>query len=126
MVPELRRLASLPPTNQPCMNVSEFALALSRVQERADFDLQKLDVHIRPQRLYHDAVPYDLVLDIADLSNVSAISPIIRRLPFGALVRAGITHRHASGSYELLVPERAVKLLLRFAAESETLPVKYG
>ncbi|CAN8066970.1 unnamed protein product [Agarophyton chilense] len=118
LVPKLRRQANLPASSTLCMNISEFATALSNLQH-SNFPLHKLDVHIRPQRLYQQHIRYDIILDIADLSNLSAVQPIINRLPFGALVADGVPHRHVSGSYALLLPERAARKLYRFAAESE-------
>lgn len=136
MVPTLRRQAALPLTQPNCMNISEFAEALDRCRQLATSDrnltfssslsdLRQLDIHIRPQRFFFDYISYHIVLDVDDLSNVTNLTPLLRRLPFANLVSSGVRREHASKSYNLRVPELAAGQLHRFALESQVGPTKY-
>eukprot|EP00737_Agarophyton_chilense_P004357 gb/GEZJ01005438.1/.p1 GENE.gb/GEZJ01005438.1/~~gb/GEZJ01005438.1/.p1 ORF type:complete len:315 (-),score=51.17 gb/GEZJ01005438.1/:131-1075(-) len=119
IVPYLRDLAELPESPKKCMNISEFAEALDLVREKKVVPLQQLDVHIRPQQLHFDYIPYDIIVDVKRLSNVSLLQPVVDRLPFGDLVKEGIEHRHAVKRAELMIPEKTAKRLYLFASESD-------
>ncbi|KAI0566657.1 hypothetical protein FGB62_7g012 [Gracilaria domingensis] len=102
------------------MSISEFADAVDRVRKRDhEIPLQKIDFHIRPQRLFFEYIPYDLVLDMSQLSNVSFLKPVLERLPFRETVDDGVGHYHVVKRKELMIPETAAKKLFRYAAESE-------
>ncbi|PXF49324.1 hypothetical protein BWQ96_00898 [Gracilariopsis chorda] len=136
MVPTLRRQAALPLTQPNCMNISEFAEALDRCRQIVTSNrtlpfasklkhLRKLDIHIRPQQFFFEYISYHIVLDVDDLSNVTNLTPLLRRLPFVDLVSDGVRQEHASKSYNLLVPELAAGQLHRFALESKVGAIKY-
>ncbi|KAI0562432.1 Sulfotransferase [Gracilaria domingensis] len=120
IVPYLRRRAGLPDSLAMCMNISEFADAVDVVRQKDhETPLQTIDLHIRPQRFYFEYVPYDIVLDVKQLSNVSLLKPVLDRLPFANLVEDGVGHYHAVTRKELMIPETAAKKLFRYAAVSE-------
>ncbi|CAN8066294.1 unnamed protein product [Agarophyton chilense] len=125
IVPLMRELAGLPSSPVHCMNVSEFALALDNIRVKRPIPLQQLDVHVRPQWLYLEHIPYDLVLDVGELSNKALIQGVMKRLPFRELVADGVPHHHAIRRTELMIPETAAKRLHRFAMESQMAHVRY-
>lgn len=125
----LRRQARLPP-GPDCMNVSEYADALDRIRTHVGRpgylrSMRQLDEHFRPQDFLANRISYDLVLDVADLSNFSRISPFLDRLPFAHAVRKAGLHCLDSGAAPLLMDDRTARKLHEFAALSSLVPRKY-
>lgn len=124
MVPKLLRQAGMEQLKRGCLTVGEFAEALERVRRRVGTvggmkSLRETDVHIRPSNYFFEEIQWDLVLDVEDLGNARLLQPLVRRLKFGNLVADGPGRRHSSGKQELMLSERAARLLHRFAMETE-------
>lgn len=130
MVPQLRRRCRMPSQKSNCMNISEFAQTLDSCRRNVGKDgyipsLRLLDVHIRPQQFYFDFIDYDMVVDVADLSDVNVVTPIIERIQFKNAVEGGPRVRHSSGDDQLSIPERAGAMLYAYASESKPGRLKY-
>lgn len=132
MVPILRRRCQVPnpPANSEfadCMNITEFASALEQCRLRKNFDLELLDVHIKPQQFFFDEIDYDMIIDVNDLSDINVLRPIIDRIPEPnrQLVVNGPRIRHSSGLDQLNIPEAAAHLLYSYALESVPGKLKY-
>lgn len=111
-----------------CFNVSGFAHAVRAsgtvALKKGDFKMRKLDVHYRPQLYHQRHIRYDLVLDLADLSNNVLMRPVWRRFPFAADVPDKVQQLHSSGEAKVNPPAEAERILREFAALSEVLPRK--
>lgn len=127
MVPALLRQAGITDDPRQCLSITEFAETLDLIRTRVGTpatklpSLRKLDVHIRPQEFYFEDVDYDMILDVKDLGNKTHLQPIMERLPHKDLknVQWGPPSMHSSTGDDLLIPERAAKLLHLFAMESK-------
>lgn len=103
-----------------CMNVSEYADTLDRIRKNAGksgfvSDVRWIDGHFRPQNFFADSIRYDLILDVADLSNYTRLSPFLDRLPYAEVVRNASLHMLDSGSAPLLMDDLAARKLHDFA-----------
>lgn len=122
------------------MSMTEFAHTLDACRNNVGRttalpSLDVLDVHIRPQTFHFDQIQYDMIMDVTDLSNAQVLKPIIDRLPFRDVVKAVPKMRHQStggsaeeegeGNGELMIGEKAAKLLHAFARLSGTGSLKY-
>lgn len=117
-----------PSHTSTCLSVLQFAQALhaaAHIARPRDPALRSLDVHYRPQRFFHNDIAYHLVLDLADVSNASAIAPLWRRLPFRDAVGPVVKTVHTSTDAPLHVPAEAERLLRAFASESRVVPLRY-
>lgn len=127
IVPRLREQLQLP-SAKSCMTVSEFAHVLDVAREnvgRTDgFPTQfyYLDNHIRPTRYFFDRVDYDIVLDVADLSDERKMHAVLKRFPFAG---NPLGKRFDSGDERLFVPKEAERSIRAFAALSEVATLKY-
>lgn len=127
LVPKLLKQAGLKNDDRKCLSISELADTLDLVRRRVGTSetelksLQKLDVHLRPQEFFFEEINYHMVLDVSELANVSSVKPILQRLPKKDLryVRSGPPRMNRSKGKELLIPEKAAKLLHLFAMESK-------
>lgn len=129
LVTVLRKRSHLP-EGPPCMNVSEFALALDVCRQNVGrpgypSNLAVLDDHIRPQEFFLDEVNYDMIIDVKHLSNVTVMQPIIDRVEFKDLVKDGISARHSSGAEILVIPEDAATMLHAYSLESKQGSIKF-
>lgn len=129
LVTVLRRRSHLP-EGVPCMNISEFALALDICRQnvgRRDYpaNLSVLDDHIRPQEFFLEEIEYHMIIDVRHLSNVTVMQPIIDRVEFKDLVKDGIPARHGSGAEVLVIPEDAATKLHTYALESKQGPIRF-
>lgn len=112
------------------MNISEFAETLDSCRRNVGKEnyissLRLLDVHIRPQQFFFDDISYDMVIDVADLSDLNVVTPLIERLQFKDAVKDGPSVRHSSGKDQLFIPERAGAMLYAYASESKPGTLKY-
>lgn len=122
----LRRLAGLPP-GAACMNVSEYADALDcvRIQFEHSGDLRfwrKLDTHFVPQNYYANDIVFHQVLDVADLSNLSRLHPLLDPLPFAHLAKQAGLHGVRSKKVSVLMDDKSAQKLHRFAQLAQTVP----
>lgn len=123
LVPTLRRRCGLGP--EPCLNITGFAHTLDacrrgegRLSSLPSLDV--LDVHIRPQRFFFDVINYDMVIDVAHLSDDRVMKPIFDRLPYRERVSPVPPMRHQSVRGGTLdIPEEAAGMLFQFAALSK-------
>lgn len=129
-VPLLRRHAMLPPSNTTCMTISEFAQALDRVRRNIGQPgfpsaIRGLESHLRPPDYMFDLLRYDMILDVADLSDVHVLQSIAQRLRFPHLVNQTVTHQHPSGFEVLDIPHETAAMLYDFATLTSPVPSKY-
>lgn len=130
MVPQLRRRCGMPTRPTTCMNVSEFAETLDSCRRNVGKEgyissLRLLDVHIRPQQFFFDTIHYDMIIDVADLSDLNVVMPLIQRAQFKDAVKNGPRVRHSSGDDQLFIPERAGAMLFAYASESNPGRLRY-
>lgn len=129
LVTVLRRRSHLP-EGVPCMNISEFALALDICRQNVGrpgypATLSALDDHIRPQEFFFDEIEYHIIIDVKHLSNVTIMQPIIDRVEFKDMVKDGIPARHSSGAEVLVIPEDAATMLHTYALESKQGQIRF-
>lgn len=131
-VPLLRRHANLPPSDQLCMNISEFSLALDRIRLNSGTpgfvsSFRRLDIHIKPQDFFFNLIDYHLVVDVADWSDPMKMRSLLDRLPYSDKVRmrSEVLHKSSSGKQELFLSEKAAASFHRFAMLSEPGILKY-
>lgn len=124
MVPQLLEHANLT-SDVPCFNISSFADTLDVIRQRIEdgvFDVELLNPHIRPERMYFDHIRWGLVLKTADLSDAEKVRPIVERLPYRKFVKNGASHLHESTGPEIVMPASTAKKLADFAALTRERP----
>ncbi|CDF41276.1 unnamed protein product [Chondrus crispus] len=108
-----------------CLSITSFAEVLDklrRMSERDDFDMTLLDKHFRPQEFHFDIINYQYILDVSMLDNVTALQPIVRRMPFPELLTEGPTKLSSSRPAYQTLSEPTAALLYKFAILTEGLP----
>lgn len=138
MVPRLLQLAAYTKSTQKkgCLNISEFATALSMCSSRFSIENLRLviDQHIQPQHYFFNIIDYDMVIDVNDLSDETVMTPIANRLPFNQSIKPVPRRRHVSKAVgsgdsddikEVSIPKDAETKLRAFAMHSIMGELKY-
>lgn len=139
-VPLLYRHAGMNSTSASqaaCLSVSKFAVLLDEIRRGVGKkdgvveSVRKLDNHIRPQSYFFDFIPYDVVVDVKQLSNLTVLHRIVGGFPHAeeAIQRVVADreegNRHSSGDASLNIPERAAVSLYKFASLSKQGPLTF-
>lgn len=108
-----------------CLSLASFAEVLDKIRQRVEkgeFEFKDVNKNFRPQQLHLDIIRYDLVLDVADLTNESALNPIISRVKFPVLMEK-VPHilRTSRTSFQAL-SEHTAALLYKYALLTPPFP----
>ena len=126
IVPILLRQANIS-KDLTCLSLQSFAIVLDKLRhlsQKGIFDMHDMNKHFRPQECYFEDIPYDIVLDLGDLQNMTMLAPIVKRLRYADLIKGPPARLQASKSSFLMIPEQTAATLYRFATLTEVFPPK--
>lgn len=124
IVPILLRQAEIH-KQATCLSLTSFAQVLDKLRRmslRGQFDIRQMNKHFRPQQSFFRHIRYDIILDVDQISNSTALAPIVRRLRFRDMMPAAPVVLHASPPSLQTISERTAALLYKFALLTEELP----
>lgn len=108
-----------------CLSITSFADVLDRLRRMSEqrvFKMKYLNKHFRPQECHFDLINYDIIIDVKMLESMTALQPVIDRMPFADLLTEPPMTLHASRpSYQTLSEPTAIRFY-KFALLTEPFP----
>lgn len=124
IVPKMLRQAQMR-KGASCLSINSFAEVLDtlrRMSEQGAFKMSRLNKHFRPQECHFDLINYDIIMDVRMLDNMTALQPIVDRMPFPDLLTEPPARLHTSRPTYQTLSEPTASLLYKFALLTEPLP----